>query len=151
MKRSLAPLMAVVLGILCLTGCGSSSSAPFPPKTENDLHALAQESTTSVNVVGHDETSSAPRTAVLFVVVPTGLTQKEQVSALLHVLYDKHMDSKVGHEIESAVVLGYRTKQDVGNRFNAGRVELDAAGSGKKTMILNADGGGAGQAWKLSY
>jgi hypothetical protein len=49
------------------------------------------------------------------------------------------------------VVLGYRTSKDVGNRFNAGRVELDASGSGKKTMILNADGGGPGQAWKLTY
>lgn len=149
MKRA---FVAVVLAILCLAGCGgSSSSAAFPPKSEKDLHALAQESKTSVTVVGHDETSSAPRTAVLFVVMPRGLSQKEQVEALLKVLYDKHLDSKVGHEIESAVVLGYRTSKDVGNRYNAGRVELDSAGSGKKTVILNADGGGPGQAWKLTY
>ncbi len=147
-------MVAVLLGILFLTGCGqgnSTDSVPFPPKSQSDLHALAKESDTSLTVVGRDETSSAPRTAALFVVVPRTLSQREQVSALLKVLYDNHLDTKVGHEIESAVVLGYRTSKDVGNRFNAGRVELDETGSGKKTMILNADGGGPGQAWKLAY
>jgi hypothetical protein len=150
-KRAITPVAAVMLGILCLAGCGgSSSSAPFPPKTESDLHALAKESTSSVTVVGHDQTS-APPSAVLFVVMPRSLSDREQVSALLKVLYDKHLDAKVGHQIGSAVVLGYRTSKDVGNRFNAGRVEIDAAKGGRKNVILDAGSGGQGKAWRLSY
>lgn len=152
MNRAVRPIALVLPAILCLAGCGgNSASATFPPKSESDLHALANESQSKVSVVGHDETSTKPRTSALFVIVPAGLTSRQQVSALLKVLYDNHLDSKVGHQIGSAVVLGYRTSSDVGNRFNAGRVELDAAAHGRTTVILNANDGTAGNGWRLSY
>lgn len=153
MKSVLGPIAALTLGLLFLAGCGgsSSSSAPFPPKSEADLHSLANSSTAKVNVVGHDETSTAPKTSVRFVVLPAGLSNKDQVAALLKVLYNNHLDTQVGHGLGSAVILGYKTTQDVGNRFNAGRVELDEGKNGKRTMIMDANGGSANEAWKLTY
>jgi hypothetical protein len=151
-KRALGPMMVLTLGLLFLTGCGgSSSSAPFPPKTKADLKALAQSSQTSLKVVGKDETSTEPKTSVLFVVVPQGLSNRDQVAALLKVMYDNNLETKVGHELGSAVVLGYKTNADVGNRFNAGRAELDEGKNGKRTMIMNANGGGPNEVWKLTY
>lgn len=152
MKRVLRPLAALMVGLIFLSGCGgSSSSTPFPPKSKSDLHALANSSTAKVEVVGKDQTSTEPKTSVLFVVLPPGLSNKDQVAALLKVMYDNKLDTKVGHQLGSAVVLGYKTKQAVGDKFNAGRAELDEGKNGKKKMILNANGGSPNETWTLTY
>lgn len=155
MKRGMGPCLALALIMLVVAGCGgstnSTTSAPFPPKTKADLHALANSSPETLTVMGRDESSAPPRTAALFVVVPHRLSESQQVAALLKVLYHQHLDKKVGHVLGSAVVLGYRNTREIGSRFTAGRVELDAGKDGRRTMILDANGGSAQQEWKLTY
>jgi hypothetical protein len=104
-----------------------------------------------VEVVGRDQTSTKPKTAVLFVVLPHGLSNQDQVAALLKVLYDNKLDTKVGSQLGSAVVLGYKSKQTVGDKFNAGRAELDEGKNGKKKVIMNANGGAPNETWTLTY
>jgi uncharacterized protein YceK len=149
-------MIVVCLMVLCVSGCGSSSNSStatpgFPPKTEADLHTMAKSSKTTLSVVGHDQSSAQPVTAVLFVLVPHGLTQGQQAAALLKVLYDKGLDTKIGHQLGSAVVLGYWKGSQVGDKFTAGRAELDAAGKGRTTAILDVIQGAQKHEWRVAY
>lgn len=143
---------AAFLGIALLAGCGSSTATNtpgFPPKSKADLHSMANSSSTKLRVISHDQTSSPP-TYVLYVVVPRGLSEGEQAAALMKAFYDHGLEAKAGNSPGgAALVLGYWKPSEVGNRYTAGKVELDVAKVPKLT--LDVIGNSTRHEWKVRY
>ena len=133
----------------------------WPPHTLSDLRSLAAASPTGdLSIIRRESTSYPPCQCRISVQVPKGLTNRQQVEALLHTFFDLGLENfsydGVKYDPGGTVLLGYHKPSDMeadgpdGGAFTAGSINLDLQ-SGKYTMEIDVGDSFSGKAYFVSW